>query len=74
MTAKTLKYNHSYTCPATKFKTEPPKQEHPTQEQPTQEEHHKQDAPLEVIPKLTHREIKKQRHSQSIAKLATQIL
>lgn len=79
MTAKTLKYNHSYNCPATKFKNEPPTQEHPTQEQPKreepkQEEHHKQDAPLEVVPKITHREIKRQRHQQSIAKLATQIL
>mgnify|MGYP000285623005 CR=1 FL=1 len=39
MTAKTLKYNHSHNCPATKFKNEPPTQEHPTQEQPKQEEH-----------------------------------
>ena len=55
MTAKTLTYNHSYNCPATKFKNEPTTQEHPTQEQPKreepkQEEHHKQDAPLEVVP------------------------
>ena len=73
MTAKTLKYNHSHNCPATKFKNEPPTQEHP-QEQPKQEEHHKQDAPPEVVPKLTHREIRKQMHQNHIAKLSTHIL
>ena len=79
MTAKTLKYNHSHNCPATKFKNEPPKQEHPTQEQPKreepkEEEQNIQDKLSEIVPKLTHREIKKRRHQQSIAKLATQIL
>ena len=74
MTAKTLKYNHSHNCPTTKCNNEQLRQEQPKQEDPKQEEHHKQDVPLEVVPKLTHREIRKQMHQNNIAKLSTQIL